>query len=188
MLTSPKIVSTTPEAPYNYFEAYRVEVPTSPRSFVLAPAQESLGVRVDQSRSRLVSRFKSSSSDNYSPITEYYVQYDIESPQQLVCFKNDNINKLALGSCCNSDSDCMSNLCDKETFHVLSAAYRTMNAKKSLIDLRLNVDWPTGCQHHFIMQNMLVIPVEQFQNSVIKNLYAPIFVAMRHGTLKVRLV
>ena len=24
-----------------------------------------------------------------------------------------------------------------------------MNAKKSLIDLRLNVDWPTGCQHHF---------------------------------------
>ena len=59
----------------------------------------------------------------------------------------------------------------KKRFHVLYAAYRTMNANKSLKDLRLNVDWPTGCQHHFIMQNMLVIPVAQFQNLVIRNLY-----------------
>ena len=111
-----KLFQQLPEAPYNYFEAYRVEVPTSPRSFVLATAQETLDLGVDQSRSRLVSRFKSSSSDNYSPITEYYVQYDIESPQQLICFNNDTMTKRALGSCCSSDSDCISNLCDKETF------------------------------------------------------------------------
>ena len=114
----PSFLSHLPEPPYRLIEGNLVEVPDPPSALVLGIAQESLNIAVADARSTILIKFDGSVSDNYSPIETYVVEYDAFMPRRMLCgtTETQSVSKRPLSACCERNDDCMSNLCDVETF------------------------------------------------------------------------